>query len=255
MADQRPAVDVERWNLMDPIRRVPPEARTLLDVGCNEGGFLGFCREVYPDLALAGVEVNLAALEVARRLLPEADLRHSGGQGLPFPDDAFDCVTCIEVLEHVPEADRPGTLREIHRVLRPGGRLVLRTPHAGAFAFLDPNNLRFRFPRLYARLVGRGGRDAGYDGWEHGVVWHHHFTEAELLALAGDGWEVEASRRGGLLLAPLSEIGRWPFYRAGKGGHPICRGLDALFQLDLGLDFRRASYGILLVMRKADAGR
>jgi SAM-dependent methyltransferase len=232
---------------MHPIRWVPPAACALLDVGCN----VSHCRALFPDLRLAGVEVNPEALDAARRALPGAELHHAGSDALPFADGSFDCVSCVEVLEHVPEGARRASLAEMQRVLRPGGRLLLRTPHAGAFAFLDPHNLRFRFPGVYARLVGRGARDAGYEGWSHGVVWHHHFRRAELLDLAGPGWDLEACRRGGLLLAPLSEIARWPFYRKGKGDHPVCRALAGLFDADLAVDFGPAAYDILLVLRKA----
>lgn len=243
---------LRRWSRMHPIRWVPPDARELLDVGCNIGAFLRHCHEFYPEVRLAGVEVSVASLEEAKRAVPGAELHHAGAQALPFADARFDCVTCIEVFEHIPEVDRPSALSEMARVLRPGGRLVLRTPHAGAFALLDPNNLRFRFPGLYRRLVGQGARDSGFDQWSHGVVWHHHFTRSELLGLAGPGWEIEACRRGGLLLAPLSEIGRWPFYRKGRGDHPVCRTLEYLFGIDLAIDFGPASYDILLVLRKAE---
>jgi SAM-dependent methyltransferase len=211
--------------------------------------------EFYPRISLAGVEVNAASLAVARRNLPEAELHHAGAEALPFPDASFDCVTCIEVLEHVPEADRKAALAEMSRVLRPGARLILRTPHAGAFAFLDPNNFRFRFPKLYRRVVDRGLRDPGFDDWSHGVVWHHHFTKTELIGLAGAGWQVEVCRRGGLFLAPLSEIGRWPFYRKGRAEHPLCRALAWLFDVDLGISFGPAAYDILLILRKGEITR
>jgi len=235
---------------MHPIRWVPPEARELLDVGCHVGAFLTHCHEFFPEIALAGVEIDDDSLEHARRALPFAELHKSGAQSLPFPDARFDCLTCIEVLEHVPAEDRRSSLDEFRRVLRPGGRLILRTPHAGAFAFLDPHNLRFRFPGLYRKIVGKGARDAGYDNWTHGVVWHHHFSRRELLDLAGEGWDVKTCRRGGLLLAPLAEILRWPFYRKGLVNHPICKALDALFDFDLGCPFGPAAYDILLVLRK-----
>ena len=243
---------LEAFNLMHPIRWVPPEAKALLDVGCNVGSLLNFVRQEFPGVALAGVEVNAEALEVARRELPGADLHHAGAEALPFADRSFDCVTCIEVLEHVPADRRAGSLAEIGRVLRPGGRLILRTPHLGLFSVLDANNLRFRMPWLYRRLVGRGGRDAGYDHWSSGagVIWHHHFTKPELLELAGEGWEVEASRTGGLLLFPLADLASWPFYRKGHHDHPACRALARLMTWDIGIDYGRASFDILLVLRR-----
>src|SRR4051812_4718312 len=80
-----------RQNKMHPIRWVPPDATSLLDVGCNTGEFLAHGREVYPHLRLAGVEVNLVALDLARRRLPEADLHQTGAEALPFADASFDC--------------------------------------------------------------------------------------------------------------------------------------------------------------------
>jgi SAM-dependent methyltransferase len=236
---------------MHPIAWVPADADALLDVGCNVGEFLGHCREVHPALRLAGVEVNAAALQEARRRLPDAVLCRAGAEGLPFADAAFACVTCIEVLEHIPADRRARALAEMRRVLRPGGRLVLRVPHAGLFAVLDPNNFRFRAPGLYAAVVGRGRRDDGYAGRSHDVVWHHHFTRGELLDLAGAGWELEACRTGGCLLMPLADVARWPLLRLRRYDSPLLRALNALARWDLGLDYGRASYDILLALRKA----
>jgi SAM-dependent methyltransferase len=246
----RPGADSpERFNRLHPIRWVPPGATSLLDVGCNVGSFLAHCRAVYPEMRLAGVEINTAALEAARRDLPGAELHQAGAEALPFADEVFDCVTCVEVLEHIPADVRAGALAQMRRVLRPGGRLVLRTPHAGAFAFLDAANLRLRFPGAHRRLVGRGLRDPGY-GPSREIVWHHHFTKRELLELAGPGWEVEAWRRGGLLLMPLMDIARWPFYRAGRYDHPLCRAIERLAAFDLGCNYGRASFDILMVLRR-----
>lgn len=235
---------------MHPIRWIPSDATSLLDVGCNVGELLTYCAEFYPSMKLAGVEVNPAAFEKARQNLPHAVLQPTGAEKLSFADSSFDCVTCIEVLEHIPAELRERALGEMRRVLRPGGRLVLRVPHAGLFAFLDSNNFRFRAPRLYGALLNGGRRDAGYAGGSEDVVWHHHFSRDELLEVLGDGWELESSRTGGLLLMPVSDIALWPFYRLQKINGVLYRALHRICDFDIGCDYGSASFGILMILRK-----
>lgn len=239
-----------RENLMHPIRWVPEDARSLLDVGCNEGAFLEYAGGLWPSLRLAGVEINATALKEARRRLPEAELHEAPAEALPFPDASFDCVACIEVIEHVGAAYRAPALREAHRVLRSGGRFLLRAPHAGLFAWLDPQNVRHRVPGLYRRVLGRGRRDLAYERRTEGVIWHHHFRQDELLELLGPGWRLEHVRRGALAIAPLMDIARWPFYRLGRVDGPLIRLLNRAAELDLAVDYGRYSYDILLVMSK-----
>jgi SAM-dependent methyltransferase len=238
-------------NLMHPIRWVPPDASALLDIGCNAGDFLTYCRQLFPQMRLAGVDVNPQSVQAARRSLPGAVLQVAGADALPFHDEAFDCVTCVEVLEHVPQGSRSQSLIEARRVLRPGGRFILRVPHAGVFAWLDANNFRFRMPHLYKALVGQGRRDAGFFNGSEGVVWHHHFTLDELMALLGSGWELEARRTGGLLLFPLGDIARWPLSRMRLVDNSLSRAIHRVMNFDLGHDYGAASYDILLVLRRS----
>src|SRR5207244_11597277 len=121
---------------------------------------------------------------------------------IPFSGASFQYVTCLEMLEHLPHALRPRAFREMHRVLRPGGKLILTVPHAGWFAWLDSNNVRFRLPALYQRVIGGGRRDRSYSAMSREVEWHHHFTVPELVDLAGPGWQIAAVRHGGLLAYP-----------------------------------------------------
>jgi hypothetical protein len=154
-------------------------------------------------------------------------------------------------LEHVPPAKWRAAVGEIHRILVPGGRFILRVPHAGAFAWLDTNNIRFRFPGLYGLLIGRGRRDEGFATGPAAVEWHYHFTREELLAIAGAGWRVEATRYGGLLLFPVGDYIRWPFYRLRRGGHGIERLVTRVMSLDYAVDYGLWSYGIMLVLAKS----
>jgi len=223
---------------------------SLLDVGCNVGAWLMDCSRRYPSARLAGVDINESAVKVARASVPSADIHRTGAEKLPFKDRSFDYVTCIEVLEHLPAELRPAAFREMQRVLQPGGRLILTVPHAGWFAWLDSNNMRLRLPRLYRRIVGRGARDPNYETLGRVVQWHHHFTEEELLGLAGRGWEQIATTRGGLFLYPLMDWLSWPFYRLGIPHHPIRRIFERIGGWDFRMDFGTASYGILVVLKR-----
>lgn len=96
----------------------------VLDAGCGTGLLLaGLPR----DLQLAGLDISTRALEHAARRLPMADLRQGAlPQAMPFERESQDLVLLTDVLEHIP--DDAGTLRSLHGVLKPGGRLVLTVP-------------------------------------------------------------------------------------------------------------------------------
>jgi SAM-dependent methyltransferase len=241
----------KRNSRMEPEHWIPADATALLDVGCNIGDLLLACHEWYPDMQLAGVDINRPAIEIAKSKVPQAEIHQAFGFELPFADNRFGCVTCIEVIEHVPEQNRAPLLGEIRRVLAPGGRLVLRCPHDGIFSWLDAQNFRFRWPRLYSRMVGEGSRDVHYREVEEELVWHHHFRRDELLSAAGEGWKLTACHFGGLILFPISDILRWPFYRKGHADNWMVRALEKMATLELAVSFGKSSYGILVVLEKA----
>jgi len=104
--------------------RLAPGAR-VLDVACGDG--FG-CRMMAPQAReMVGVDLDPRTIGAARQHPMPAGVRYEVGDvtRLGFPDGYFDAVTSMETLEHVsPEP----TLRELVRVLRPGGRLMLSTP-------------------------------------------------------------------------------------------------------------------------------
>jgi SAM-dependent methyltransferase len=235
---------------MHPIVWIPRDVRNLIDIGCNAGDLLRDIAKARPHAQLVGVDVNAGAIATARAAVPSARIEQRPGYELPCESASMDYATIIEVIEHIPAAKRRATLEEIHRVLAPGKTLLLRCPHAGWFDWLDSNNLRFRFPRLYGKLVGRGMRDKGYAGGSDDVVWHHHFTETELNELISGLFRIKNRAFGGLFIFPIVDILRWPFYRKKMLGHPALNALEEIANWDMGFDFGRASFTILLELEK-----
>lgn len=126
-ADLDPAGGVP-WHMRRVANRLGPlQGRSVLDVACGTGAWLAelASRGVIP----AGIDISERAVAAARVRLPSADLREGIAETLPFGDGHFDLVTCMGSLEHF--LDQPGALREMRRVMRPGGQVLILVPNAG----------------------------------------------------------------------------------------------------------------------------
>lgn len=126
----------------------------LLDIGCGNGWL---ARAAGADHRYIGIDVAWQDGPPAELTVVQADAR-----ALPFADECFDIVTIFEVIEHVPAGTEPAVLREVRRVLRPGGMLLLSTPNGHAAAtLLDPawwlRGHRHYHADSLARLLGGTG--------------------------------------------------------------------------------------------------
>jgi ubiquinone/menaquinone biosynthesis C-methylase UbiE len=100
----------------------------LLDVACGTGRFLSFVKHNWPRLPVTGLDLSRPYLEKARRhLAPWSWVRLVEGDAerLPFADGSFALVTCVYLFHELPREVRIAVAREMARVLRPGGRLLL----------------------------------------------------------------------------------------------------------------------------------
>jgi SAM-dependent methyltransferase len=124
--------------------RLPPQAR-VLDAGCGEGVLV----DEYADrLSIEGVDANYTSARV----------QHGSVTDLPYEDGAFAYALCLDVLEHLGFDDQPRALRELHRVLRPGGELFVSVPNLAHLQSRVHFLLRGRLIRTAAEQKHPGDR-------------------------------------------------------------------------------------------------
>jgi len=174
-------------------RRLPlTRSLRLLDWGCGPGFLLErLCRRGYIAEGLEFSEDSLAQATARCRALPTFK-GVTLAQSLPTPLAAagFDVVFLIEVIEHLSPDQLRGTLSEIHRVLKPGGAVVMTTPH-------DENLERAATVCPDCGLV--------FHPWQH----IGSFTTSSLAQLAASHGFVAVSARATTIGAPaLSKITR-----------------------------------------------
>jgi SAM-dependent methyltransferase len=176
------AVDEHHWwyrgrrrVIRAELDRLPlPQAARVLDAGCGSGRTL---QELVDYGAVSGIELNTDAAELARgRALGDVEVGRL--EELPWEDQTFDLITCLDVIEHVP--DDTVALTELRRVCRAGGWLLVTVP-------------------AYQALWSR-----------HDEANHHYrrYSRAALRAAAASaGWQLERiSSFNSLLLAPAAAV-------------------------------------------------
>lgn len=97
----------------------------ILDVGSGDGSFDHLLRQKKPGLKITSLEYSSIAINKGKKLYPKNTFIKGSSNRLPFLKDSFDTVFLIEVVEHLIDTDQ--TIREIHRVLKPGGHLLVTT--------------------------------------------------------------------------------------------------------------------------------
>lgn len=160
---------IARRRMNAALRAIPQRLHgaEILDVGCGSHPFFllaaPFSRKVGVDQIEPAAGAAHPGLELSRLSL-------NGDVRLPFPDAGFACVSSLAVIEHLEPAGLPDLLAEIRRVLKPGGLLILTTPHAFADGIL--------------RFLARMGLVSKEEIDEHKSLFHHRHIRG-LLAQAG----------------------------------------------------------------------
>jgi SAM-dependent methyltransferase len=144
-------------HVLREMRRWVPRGSRCLEAGCGMGNLVyGLTRAGWPCVGVDFAEKTVQVLQALRR---DLEVRLGDVRALPFPDGSFDCYISQGVIEHFPDGYGP-ILREMDRVLRPGGVALVSFP--------SENRLR--------RLKRRFGRYAPADRRRQGAPEFYQFA-------------------------------------------------------------------------------
>lgn len=163
--------DTKLW-LVHRYLQPGPDDR-VLDVGCGSGVVAAALSDV-PVRHSLGVDGNPDAVAFASRQFRRPNLEYRLGlvDELDLPSASFDAVCCMELIEHITEPQGRVLLESLHRLVRPGGRLLLTTP-----------NYRSAWPAI-EWLLDRSGRVPKLAGDQH-VAFYTHRRLAAVAQAAG----------------------------------------------------------------------
>lgn len=142
-----------------------PDGPSVLDFGAGVGASVPYFRRYFPRARLTCLDVSRKSLALGASQHPsEADFVHFDGTRIPFPDGHFDLAFLACVLHHIPHGEHVGILRELHRVLRPSGTLVVfehnpynpLTVHAVNTCPFDENAVLLKPQELRSRVAAAG---------------------------------------------------------------------------------------------------
>lgn len=175
----------------------------LLDIGCGPGSItVGLARRVEPG-SVVGLDVVDTILKTANETVERSgvtnvEIRHGSVYALDFEDDAFDVVYAHQVLQHL--TDPVVALRQMARVVCPGGLVAVRDVDYGTFAWHPPHPMLTRWLELYHEVTAHN--DAEADAGRYLLSWcieaglddltistsSWSYGDAAGRAFWGDGW-------------------------------------------------------------------
>ena len=182
----------------------PRPGERILDVGCGIGYYV-FELAVRHGCQAYGVDLDGDDIVLARRIAealpaPNAHFGVDDGRALSYPAASFHALLLCEVIEHV--RDDLALLREMNRVLVPGGRLIVTTPRCDQVVEYEQPNMTLEFPGLCGRQTAEEGERE-----PSGHVRSGYTPEVLEDRLAQAGFELRRSR---IILKRFSTLGgRW----------------------------------------------
>lgn len=124
---------------------------TLLDAGCATGPMLSLLTEEYPDKEYVGLDLSPKMIEVAKtKNLTNTRFIEGDCESMPFDDNSFDIIINSQSYHHYPNPQ--AFFKEVYRVLKPGGKLILRDNTASKAILYLMNTIGMKI----ANMTGHG---------------------------------------------------------------------------------------------------
>lgn len=166
--------------------RRTPHAGRVVELGCGPGAVLRLLRRARPDLELVGTDIDPGILRIARQKSADSRIvfHEASAESLPLPERSADAVVSSMMFHHLPSPTKAAAVREVERVLKPGGVFLLCDFSAPARRCWTPLELwKHIEPEILPQLDGqllRLGEEAGARGETvatfYGVIALHAFT-------------------------------------------------------------------------------
>ncbi|MGB8216462.1 MAG: methyltransferase domain-containing protein [Candidatus Methanoperedens sp.] len=156
--------EVEKGSRADVALKLLEKGDKLLDIGCGDGIVGYFVANDYKQIY--GVDVSDIALKIAEKRGVITRKMNVNNDALPYEDNFFDAITCLDVIEHVFEPFN--LITEIFRVMKNGGILIISTPNIRYWHHLFDMAINGRFPKT-------SGDVEHYDGGHL-----HYFTFRDI---------------------------------------------------------------------------
>jgi SAM-dependent methyltransferase len=155
---------IDRASRGDALAQLKAQLRepcpSILEIGCSSGFLLKEMRQAFPAAVIIGADVVREPLYKLAKESPSIPLLRFDLLKCPLPSDAFDAVVALNVLEHI--EDDAAALAQVHRILKPGGVIVIEVP-AGPHLYDAYDNCLMHFRRYRSAELADKLRHGGFD--------------------------------------------------------------------------------------------
>ncbi|KAL8942343.1 MAG: hypothetical protein Q9216_001725 [Gyalolechia sp. 2 TL-2023] len=162
----------------------------ILDVGCGPGSITTDLATKVPQGRVVGLEPTAEPLEEARkfaaaRQVGNVSFQVGDARALAFPDQTFDVVHMHQVLQYLKPADRTKAIREMRRVIKPGGIMAIREADQSTVTFHPETDSLRNFVDLYRKVARANGGEPDAGRRLHAWVKEAGFETSDVTATAG----------------------------------------------------------------------